>query len=185
MPSPRDPLNRRLAVVAAPVPLSAIAYTVPATRRAVAAAVQAGWEITIGPEAGLDELAAEEAVRAGGAPLVALPHRPPPSHWTRLLRAVYGEAVRWLWCDREMRRSWAGMARVHYPELDDPDSVAMLATAHAAVERATLALVLPPATTMDVIVDHARWVCRLLDIRVIDLATVGGLTELHHALPKE
>jgi hypothetical protein len=184
MPSPRDPLNRRLAVVAAPVPLSAVAYTVPATCRAVAAAVQAGWEITIGPEAGLDELAAHEAVRAGGAPLIVLPHRPLSSHWTRLLRAVYGEAVRWLWCDREMRDEWAGLARVHYPLAREGDLPA-LAAAHAAVDGAALALVLPSLGTPDPIVEHALWIGRLLDIPTINLATIGGLAELARMLPAE
>jgi hypothetical protein len=180
----RDPLNRRLAVVAAPVPLAAIAYVLPLACRAVAAAVQARWDVTVGPEAGLGELVTDEAVRAGGRPTVVLPHKPPAGHWTRLLRAVYGEAVRWLWCDREMRDEWAGLARVHYP-LAREDDLPALAAAHAAVDGAALALVLPSLGTLDPIVEHALWVGRLLDIPTINLATVGGLTKLVRMLPAE
>ncbi len=184
MPPVRDPLNRRLAVVAAPVPLPTVAYALPAARRAVAAAAQAGWEIAVGPSSGLDELACDEAVRSGGAPLVVLPHRPPAGHWTRLLRAVYGEAVRWLWCDREMRDEWAGLARVHYPRARE-DDIPALACAHAAVEGAALALILPPLRAPDPIVEHALWVSRLLDVPTVNLATLGGLAELARMLPTE
>jgi hypothetical protein len=180
----RDPLNRRLAVVAAPVPLAAIAYVLPVACRAVAAAVQAGWDVTVGPEAGLGELVTDEAVRAGGRPTVVLPHKPPAGHWTRLLRAVYGEAVRWLWCDREMRDEWAGMARIHYP-LALPDQIPVLATAHAALDGAALALILPPLGAPDAIVAHALWVSRLLSISTVNLATVGGLHELYREIQAE
>ncbi|HLJ58943.1 MAG TPA: hypothetical protein VKZ50_04340 [bacterium] len=179
-----DPLRRRLAVVAASTSLAALTRVLPVCLRAARAAALAGWDVWTHPAPGLDELVAAEALAQGGTITVALPEDLPPSHWVRLLRVIYGRSIRLISCAEQMELAWDRMARVHYRGVL-PAPLPLLAVPHAIVEGATLAMLMPPPSTPDPVIEHAAWLCRLLNVPAFDVTTVTGIVALHEALPKE
>lgn len=179
-----DPLHRRLAVVAASTSLAALERVLPVCLEAVRAAALAGWDVWTCPAPGLDELVAAETLAQGGTITVALPGGLPPSHWARLLRVVYGRSIRLISCAAQMELAWGRMARVHYHDAL-PAPLPLLAVPHAIVEGATLALLMPPLSRSDPVIEHAAWLCRLLNVPAFDVTTITGIAALHQALPKE
>lgn len=179
-----DPLHRRLAVVAASTSLAALTRVLPVCLRAARAAALAGWDVWTYPAPGLDELVAAEALALGGTITVAVPEGLPPSHWARLLRVVYGRSIRLISCAERMELAWRGMARLHYRDVL-PASLPLLAVPHAIIEGATIAMLMPPPSARDPVIEHAAWLCRLLNVPAFDVTTITGIVALHEVIPKE
>jgi NAD(P)-dependent dehydrogenase (short-subunit alcohol dehydrogenase family) len=173
----RDPLGRRLSILASPAPAAWERWAAPLCLEAVRRAADAGYEVATWHEPGLGALAAQEAAQRGATITIALPGETPSDHWSRLLAACYGRAVRLLRCDIRPCDEWTGAARLHYRDAL-PAPLTHLATVHAAIERAEAVLLLPSPGPRDPMADHARWLCRLLGIALHDLSTIGGVASL-------
>jgi hypothetical protein len=126
-------------------------------------------------------LAAAEAARQGGTVTVASAGVPAADHWSAMLRIVYGASVRYVITASSTPLAWEGLIRLRCAEAP-PAALPVLAMAHAVVEKATAALLLPPLSGPDLLVDHADWLCRLFGIPVFNIATIGGLVSLHQAI---
>jgi hypothetical protein len=173
----RDPLGRRLSILASPAPAAWERWAAPLCLEAVRRAAGAGYEVATWHEPGLGALAAQEAARRGSPVTITLPGETPPDHWTVLMRAAYGRAVRIVRADLQLKVEWTGAAQLHYRGAL-PAPLTHLAAVHAAIERAEAVLLLPSPGPRDPMADHARWLCRLLGIACHDLSTIGGVASL-------
>jgi hypothetical protein len=172
-----------LAIIAAPVATD-FEFALPTCLSAVTSVARAGGGVRVGPAPGLGQELAEAAAGVGGRVTVALPGHPPSGHWAELLRIVHGRSVRIVSCADESREDWAALARTHYPG-GLPAPLTFLAAPHAAIDGASLVLLLHAPGAPDPVVDHATWLCRLLGAPAIDLRAAGGLDALRRALGTE
>ncbi|GEM_PF-3218777 len=182
MPAPKlNPFRRQLAVIAAPAPLAALEYALPICLDAVRAVVGEGWEFRTGSVSPFDELMATEAVLAGGTVFIAAEDALPEVHWARLLKIVYGDAVRLFSYAATVMSRWDRIVRGHYPR-QLPAPLAALAIPGVVLHGAAAAIVLPPLGQKDPVIEHALWLCQRNRIPTFNVATISGLQGLHDSL---